>query len=202
MPKATVEQIDALLPQTQCQLCEFDGCKPYAEAMMHGEAPINRCLPGGIPVLQQLADLLQQDASSYLDEMKRNTKSPTQVVIREDICIGCTKCIDACPTDAILGSGKKMHTVIADACTGCELCLPPCPVDCIDILPTPAITPDQSKLWRQRHEDKKQRLQRLQQEEEDRYQKKLVTGTREQSVADRQKAMAAALARVKNKKKS
>lgn len=198
---ATIEQIDALLPQTQCQLCEFDGCKPYAAAIANKEAPINRCLPGGVAVLQQLADLLQQDPSPYLKEMELKTKSPTQVVIREEICIGCTKCIDACPTDAILGSGKKMHTVIADLCTGCELCLPPCPVDCIDILPARAITSNQSILWRTRHEEKKQRLLRLEEEAEDRYQKKLSSGNNQTSVIDRQKAMATALERVKNKKK-
>jgi electron transport complex protein RnfB len=195
MSRPLVEKIDALLPQTQCQLCEFDGCKPYAEAIVDGEAPLNRCQPGGIPVLTQLGELMQQDISAYVADF--TLKTPTRVVIDEASCIGCTKCIDVCPTDAILGSGKKMHTVITDACTGCELCLPPCPVDCIDILPTSLITADQSTDWRQRHETKKARLERLQAESNNRYQQKL-----KPDLADRKQAMADALARAQQKKKS
>lgn len=193
MSKPSVEQINALLPQTQCQLCEFDGCKPYAEAMANGEVPFNRCQPGGIPVLRELGLLLGQDISDYLADFQ--SKAPTRVIIDEATCIGCTKCIDACPTDAILGSGKKMHTVITDACTGCELCLPPCPVDCIDILPTTDITPEQSVMWRRRHEAKKSRVARLQTEDNQRYRQKL-----KPDLDERKQAMAAAMARMQKKK--
>jgi electron transport complex protein RnfB len=195
MKKPSVEEIDALLPQTQCRLCEFDGCKPYAKAIASREAPLNRCLPGGVAVLQQLGQLMQQDITSDIDAMRRKTKASTRVQIDESMCIGCTKCMDVCPTDAILGSGKKMHTVIAQACTGCELCLPPCPVDCIEILPNHAITQEQSNDWRIRYEQKNKRLKRLQSENNDRYQQKL-----KPDIDERKRAMMAALERVQKKK--
>jgi electron transport complex protein RnfB len=193
MNKISVDQIDALLPQTQCQLCEFNGCRPYAEAIAHENAPLNRCLPGGIAVLQNLGELMQQDMTPHIKNF--NTKAPTVVVIDEATCIGCTKCIDACPTDAILGSGKKMHTVITDACTGCELCIPPCPVNCIEILPAASITPEKSIRWRIRHERKKERLLRIKKESEHKHQTQL-----KPDLADRKKAIEEALARVQKKK--
>lgn len=195
MSTPSVDDIDALLPQTQCQLCEFDGCRPYAEAIVNDGEKLDRCLPGGVAVLKELGALMQQDISDHIAELEAKTKAPTLLHIDEATCIGCTKCIDACPTDAILGSGKKMHTIIADACTGCELCIPPCPVDCIEILPADPITPEQSVRWRQRHERKKQRLQRLVQEGEKKHRDKL-----KPDLSDRKKAMEAALERVKNKK--
>lgn len=128
------EQIDALLPQTQCGLCGYGGCMPYAEAMVFEKAPIHLCPPGGVKTLHALADLLQQDATPFIADMEQKAKPPMLAVIRETECIGCTKCIQVCPVDAILGSAKQMHTVIAAECTGCELCVPACPVDCIDII--------------------------------------------------------------------
>lgn len=128
------DKIEALLPQTQCGQCEYTGCRPYAEAIANGEADINRCVPGGETTIQELADLLDREPLP-LDEELGEEKLPVVAEIIEDICIGCTKCIQACPVDAILGTAKHMHTVIADECTGCELCLPPCPVDCIVLLP-------------------------------------------------------------------
>lgn len=130
-------RIDALLPQTQCRRCGFDGCHPYAEAITRGEADINRCPPGGAATISALARLLGRDIKA-LDTTRGEHKSPTRAIIDENLCIGCTKCIQACPVDAILGAAKQMHAVIADECTGCELCLPPCPVDCIALLPTGA----------------------------------------------------------------
>lgn len=133
----SAEAIDALLPQTQCGLCEYAGCKPYAEAIAKKEANIDRCLPGGVRVLKNLAALTQQDAGVFEAAMQQKAKPTLTAVIREAECIGCTKCIQACPVDAILGAAKQMHTIITDRCTGCELCVAPCPVDCIDILPIP-----------------------------------------------------------------
>ena len=129
-----VEQIDALLPQTQCGQCSFAGCHPYAEAIAAGDAPINLCPPGGANLIQSLADLLDVEALP-MDNTEEVHQGPMVAVIIEDICIGCTLCIQACPVDAILGAAKQMHTVIESECTGCELCLAPCPVDCIEMIP-------------------------------------------------------------------
>jgi len=128
-----VEQIDGLLPQTQCGQCGYPGCRPYAEAIANGDE-LNKCPPGGQATIDQLADLLGREAKP-LDEAHGEEAQKTVAVIREDECIGCTKCIQACPVDAILGAAKQMHTVIADECTGCDLCVEPCPVDCIDMVP-------------------------------------------------------------------
>ncbi|TVP56537.1 MAG: electron transport complex subunit RsxB [Halomonadaceae bacterium] len=128
-----VEQVDALLPQTQCGQCGHPGCRPYAQAIVDGEA-INKCPPGGERTIAALADLLDVEAPPLDGE--HGQEQPQRVaVIREDECIGCTKCIQACPVDAILGAAKQMHTVIESECTGCDLCVEPCPVDCIDMLP-------------------------------------------------------------------
>ena len=127
------EALDALLPQTQCGQCGYAGCRPYAEAMAAGTADINRCPPGGIDVIADLARLLGR-APTPLDTSCGETKAPAVAVIDESWCIGCTLCILACPVDAIAGAAKVMHTVIAADCTGCELCIPPCPVDCIQMV--------------------------------------------------------------------
>ncbi len=129
-----VEQIEALLPQTQCGQCSYTGCHPYAEAIASGDAPINLCPPGGGHLIQSLADLLDVEAIP-MDAEEEHDPTPMVAVIIEDTCIGCTLCIQACPVDAILGAAKRMHTVIASECTGCELCLAPCPVDCIEMIP-------------------------------------------------------------------
>lgn len=129
-----VDQIDAILPQTQCGQCGYAGCRPYAEAIAAGEAPINQCPPGGDSGIRALADLLGRDYIP-LNEEHGEHKEKSVAVIDEQICIGCTLCIQACPVDAIVGAAKHMHTVIESECTGCELCLPPCPVDCIAMVP-------------------------------------------------------------------
>ena len=128
------EQINNLLPQTQCGQCGYPGCRPYAEAIAEGEA-INRCPPGGETTIAQLADLLDLEVIPLDEEHGEEQAVPLVAYIREAECIGCTKCIQACPVDAILGAAKRMHTVIASECTGCDLCVEPCPVDCIDMLP-------------------------------------------------------------------
>jgi len=127
-----IERLDRVLPQTQCGQCGFDGCRPYALALAHGETQINRCPPGGDSGARALAQILAVPALPF--DRQRGTHKPPQVAhIIEADCIGCTKCIQACPVDAIVGAAKYMHTVLADLCTGCELCLPPCPVDCIEL---------------------------------------------------------------------
>lgn len=128
-----VDQIDQLLPQTQCGQCGFPGCKPYAQSIAEGDA-INKCPPGGQTTINAIAKLLDITAIP-LDEEHGEESIRTIAFIREDECIGCTKCIKACPVDAIVGAAKLMHTVIADECTGCDLCVDPCPVDCIDMIP-------------------------------------------------------------------
>lgn len=128
------DQIDALLPQTQCGQCSYAGCRPYAEAIASGEAEINRCPPGGETTMIALADLLGRDPVPLEDEEAAEKPKSVAVIIEKD-CIGCTLCIQACPVDAILGAAKQMHTVIEAECTGCELCIPPCPVECIVMEP-------------------------------------------------------------------
>ncbi len=131
---ALVEEINAVLPQTQCGQCNFPGCKPYATAIAEGRADINQCPPGGDAGIKALAALLGREPKPLSSE--HGVHKPAQVArIREDECIGCYKCIAACPVDAIIGAQKYLHVVVEDLCTGCELCVAPCPVDCIDLVP-------------------------------------------------------------------
>ncbi len=128
-----VDQINEILPQTQCGQCGYPGCRPYAEAIAGGEA-INRCPPGGESGIAKLADLLDVEAIPLDEEHGEEAEAHVVAFIHEEDCIGCTKCIQACPVDAILGSAKHMHTVITSECTGCDLCVDPCPVDCIELV--------------------------------------------------------------------
>ena len=130
-----IQLIDALLPQTQCGKCGHPGCKPYAQGIAQGEA-INKCPPGGTETIAALANLLRVPVVEL--DTARGEAPPQVAFIREAECIGCTKCIQACPVDAILGAAKLMHTVLVDECTGCDLCVAPCPVDCIEMRPLPA----------------------------------------------------------------
>jgi Na+-translocating ferredoxin:NAD+ oxidoreductase subunit B len=129
---ALVESINALLPQTQCRRCGEDGCEPYAQAIAGGRAPIDRCPPGGPATIAALAELLHVPVLPP-DASRGATESLAIAFIDEATCIGCTLCLRDCPTDAIVGAAKLMHTVLVDHCTGCGLCLPPCPVDCITL---------------------------------------------------------------------
>ncbi|MGM0984052.1 MAG: RnfABCDGE type electron transport complex subunit B [Pseudomonadota bacterium] len=176
-----IEAIDAELPQTQCGKCGQPGCRPYAEAIVEGEA-INRCPPGGQRTVERLAEVTGRPAPPLAEP----AQSPLVAWIREAECIGCTKCIQACPVDAILGAAKRMHTVIVEECTGCELCVAPCPVDCIDLLPHPAweaAETDQERdaylarraeLGRQRFEARNRRLARQAREKRMDRQKRLI----------------------------
>ncbi len=125
-----VEQVNDLLPQTQCAQCGYPGCRPFAAAVVEGRAEINLCPPGGEETVRRLARLLGRDALPLAKPL-----APSVAVIDESHCIGCTHCLAACPVDAIVGAHRRMHTVIANECTGCELCIAPCPVDCIGMRP-------------------------------------------------------------------
>lgn len=153
-----INAIDALLPQTQCGQCSYSGCLPYAQAISENKAEINRCSPGGIKTLLALAKLLEKNPEPFIAEMHQQITPPMVASIRASECIGCTKCIQACPVDAILGAAKQLHVVLTQECTGCELCVTPCPVDCIDMLSLsqPNYHPQQA---RQRYYAKKQRLE-------------------------------------------
>jgi len=132
------DQIDDLLPQTQCTQCGFSGCRPYAEAIARGEADINQCPPGGTSGVVKLAALLRRDVIP-LNPAYGVEKPLAAALIDEQWCIGCTLCIQACPVDVIVGAPKRMHTVLLERCTGCELCVAPCPVDCIEMIPRTAL---------------------------------------------------------------
>lgn len=132
-----IDRINALLPQTQCGKCGYRGCRPYAEAMAAGAADINRCPPGGEDGILALANFLGV-APKPLDPGCGEHKPAVVALIIEEDCIGCVKCLAACPVDAIVGAAKQVHTVIVSECTGCELCIAPCPVDCIVMQQTPA----------------------------------------------------------------
>ena len=163
---ALSDRIDALLPQTQCTRCGYDGCKPYAEAVASGTADINQCPPGGTATIAALARLLGLPPKPLNPVHGLETEIAAIAVIDESRCIGCFKCVLACPVDAIVGAAKQMHTVIAGECSGCELCIPPCPVDCIVMVPRPAELPAPAAMagpWRQRHAARKARLSREQQ---------------------------------------
>ena len=133
MNTGLIDSIDALLPQTQCTKCGFEGCRPYAEALAAGSADINQCPPGGATGIRKLARLLGREEKP-LNPANGVERPRTAALIDESRCIGCMLCIQACPVDAIVGAPKRMHTVLTEACNGCDLCVPPCPVDCIDMV--------------------------------------------------------------------
>lgn len=202
-----VDNVNAVLPQTQCQECGYQGCKPYAEAIVNDNERIDLCLPGGTQVLQKLGELTGQDPTPYWEGMKNKQKPQQVAVIREDECIGCTKCIQTCPVDAIIGASKQMHTIIQSECTGCELCVEPCPVDCIDIMRTGeanAITQQQADHYRQRYEARQEREAKRRQKERRRYQKakNAYQEQKQASKDDKKQFIQEALQRVQDKKQS
>lgn len=171
-----IQQIDALLPQTQCGLCGHrDGCLPYAKSIAEGEEA-NKCIPGGQPVADELAKLLQRPRlvaePSVWPIQHDGRPQRMKALIREDECIGCTKCINACPVDAIIGSGKLMHSVLNDLCTGCELCIPPCPVDCIELVEDPLPVPDETQRIAEQDDLRRRYYAHIQREEQRRLHRK------------------------------
>ena len=172
-----IEEINALLPQTQCGKCGFKGCRPYAEAIASGIADINQCPPGGDEGIKAVADFLGVEPKPLNEAFGQHQPNRVAFIIEED-CIGCVKCLQACPVDAIVGAAKFMHTVIESECTGCELCLAPCPMDCIEMRPTlgnetsPAIKAAVARHARQRYDLRGLRKEREEAEKLDRAKQK------------------------------
>jgi len=192
----TVEQVDALLPQTQCGLCDHGACKPYAQAIVFDNERLNRCPPGGVKILKKLGELVGESIEQHIEEMEKIAKPRLTAIIREDECIGCKKCISACPVDAILGGAKSMHTVIQSDCTGCELCVEPCPMNCIDIIEIPELNePEQAEFSIQSRNRYENRLKRLEKKANEKKEKHLNA-----KKLARQKEIAAAVARAKAKR--
>lgn len=200
--KQQIKLIDSLLPQTQCGECGFNGCMPYAEALVNELTTIDKCPPGGIKTLNRLAQALNIDVNPYLERVKQNTRPPAIAVIREDECIGCTKCIQACPVDAIIGSAKQMHSIITTECTGCGLCVEPCPVDCIEMMPISDSYYSTTQA-RGRYQNKLVRQLREQHEQQQAYRNKTQLTQKNSSSAEvkaRQQYILDALTRVNAKK--
>lgn len=184
----SAQDIDALLPQTQCTKCGFNGCLPYAEAIAQGTAEINRCSPGGDATIHALSELLKQPATPLANDVLPSS-TETIAVIDEERCIGCVLCIKACPVDAIIGAGKLMHTVISDWCTGCELCVPRCPVDCISLVQKSDHKLPTANINRERYYQHQQRYNTHSQ------------NTSPQNMLDKKSAIKAALGRKEGKNK-
>lgn len=176
MHEQLVQEIDNLLPQTQCTQCGFEGCLPYAKALANNEVDLNRCPPGGEPTIAALSALLNKPPKT-VDPTCGITIERHIASIDPQHCIGCTLCIKACPVDAIVGSSKRRHAVIAELCTGCELCIPPCPVDCIDMIFMPEFsTWDQTQAHeaRRRMQSREVRLKRQKEEQSQRLEAKAI----------------------------
>jgi len=207
-PTPLADAIDALLPQTQCTKCGYAGCRPYAEALAAGAAPINQCPPGGAAGIGELAALLRRPALP-LNPANGVEKPLAVAVIDEALCIGCTLCIQACPVDCIVGAPTRMHTVIESQCTGCDLCLPPCPMDCIAMVavqPPRAWTRADADAARRRHAERNARRATGQARNERRLAEKAVAKLAEldarddlapEQVARRKSVVEAALARAR-----
>ncbi|WP_036173315.1 electron transport complex subunit RsxB [Massilia sp. 9096] len=180
MTKTLADQIEDLLPQTQCTKCGYPACRPYAEAIARGETDINRCPPGGIEGVERLARVTGRPVIPI--NPANGVERPRPVAfIDEHLCIGCTLCIQACPVDAIIGAAKQMHTIVPSLCTGCDLCVPPCPVDCISMLPVTgeatgwaAWSQEQADAARARHDFRSERLKREKEENDARLAAKAV----------------------------
>lgn len=155
-----IEQIDAVLPQIHCGKCGFDGCRPYAMAIVEGRADIDQCPPGSDAVIVKLATILNV-MPKPLNTAYGHPTSPAVAIIDETQCIGCTFCLRACPVDAIVGAAKHMHTVLTDICTGCERCIAPCPMDCISMEPVPAPATPEIRLQSVDHARERYRIRSI-----------------------------------------
>jgi electron transport complex protein RnfB len=198
---ALAGRIDALLPQTQCTKCGYDGCMPYAEAIAAGAADINQCPPGGEAGIRKLAALLRRDTKP-LNPANGSERARAVALIDEARCIGCTLCIQACPVDAIVGAAKCMHTVITELCTGCDLCVAPCPVDCIAMLPLPQApwTRAMAEAARARFEFRRVRLAREQAERAEHFARKTREKLQQPLPDDKRAIILAAIERAKARK--
>jgi electron transport complex protein RnfB len=206
---AFADRIDALLPQTQCRRCGYADCRAYAEVVAAGKTGIDRCPPGGEETLNALAALTGKSADSLDPALGGFTPDHVAFVI-EALCIGCTKCIQACPVDAIVGAPKLMHTIIEALCTGCELCIPPCPVDCIEMRPTRGVTEGvtvpasgrtQADYFRERYRAHNVRLQHERTERQERlHRAETASSAQIDILAQRKAEIAAAVARVHAKR--
>jgi Na+-translocating ferredoxin:NAD+ oxidoreductase subunit B len=160
-----IDEIDQLLPQTQCGQCGYRGCRPYAEAMVNKDESIDRCPPGGIETLIKLAEKFNLDPTPHLTNEDKFKAKKQLAFIREEECIGCTKCIQACPVDSIIGAAKLMHTILQAECTGCTLCVPVCPVDCIELIDVEALNYDPQQA-KKRFEAKEKRAKKQSKQKE------------------------------------
>lgn len=203
MNKPTVDDIDSLLPQTQCQECGYLGCRPYARAIVEQGERLDKCPPGGVETLHQLGRVLGRDVSALEPSVGSNTRAPAVAFIREEECIGCTKCIQACPVDAIVGAAKLMHTVIENDCTGCRLCVEPCPVDCIDIIEfaKPRFDKDLARIHFEKKNNRLIKEKKSHQQKHDNARILRGANSREEQKKAKQDYIKAALKRVQMKKK-
>jgi len=183
--KSLADQLEDLLPQTQCTKCGYAGCRPYAEAMAEGSAGINQCPPGGMEGVARLSRLTGRPVIP-INPVNGIERPRPVAFIDEALCIGCTLCIQACPVDAILGAAKQMHTILPSLCTGCDLCVAPCPVDCISMMPVTgertgwdAWPQEQADAARERHDFRTVRLQRERDENDARLAAKAVAKMKE-----------------------
>lgn len=200
----SIEAIDKILPQTQCQKCTYDDCYSYAKAITNGEKH-NKCITGGQKTLRELSKLLDKPEIP-LDSTLGQEKPRAIAKIDESMCIGCEKCLLACPVDAIVGAKKQMHTVIESECTGCELCIEPCPMDCISLVelavdrqPDNLESDDyeaQKNHYRDRYEFHKTRVEQTKAKQRNTY-KNIATAQE----LDKKAYIAASLAKYKNRKK-
>ena len=196
--KSLIDKINDILPQTQCQLCDYPSCHDYATGIVNNETTINKCHPGGIPVLKKISSITKTPYQEYIKNVEKQHKAPSYVVIDEDTCIGCTKCIQACPVDAILGSAKQMHSIITSECSGCDLCIPVCPVDCILTVKRDYI-PDRD-LLKIRFDDKTKRTKKTMKKNNEKHSKNKLNdtdGNKGLTLDARKKAIAELLKRTK-----
>ncbi|MFT6834809.1 MAG: electron transport complex protein RnfB [Francisellaceae bacterium] len=206
MKNISIHDIDQILPQTQCTKCGYDDCLAYAKAIYSG-IPYNQCPPGGQIGINKLSKLLDHETMKLNPD--NGIEKPKEVaIINEDLCIGCKKCILACPVDAIIGTGKQMHTVITQDCSGCELCIAPCPMDCIEMVElSQELQPEnmavldfnnQKDIYRSKHQKSIARVEKQQKTswQEHQSNKKLVSQNKDQ----KKQYIAAALANFRKKK--